>query len=243
LDDDKKVLTIWELQQSTNIEPALTDEQSDEIGRDVVDGYEIDKRSRQDWEERMENAIKLALQMVEKKNTPWPNASNVKFPLVTIGALQFSARAYPALVKVPQIVKYRKVGEDKDGAKAARAQRIGTHMSYQLLEQDEDWEEDFDKALIALPILGTVFKKSYFDPVKQHNTSKLVLPQNLVVSYYARSIEDCERKYPKDQLLGYVRPIYTAPVNEEPPGAPTTTAPATGFLKGFAGAPSLHGAK
>jgi chaperonin GroES len=73
-------------------------------------------------------------------------------------------------------------------------------MSYQLLEQDEPWEEDQDKALLALPILGCIFKKSYYDPVKAHNVSKLVLPQDLVVHYYARSVEDCERKTEVFQL-------------------------------------------
>jgi chaperonin GroES len=187
-------LTIWDLQKAKNIEPLLSPEQSSEIGRDVVQGYETDKQSRKEWEERMEGAIKLALQMVEAKNYPWQNASNVKFPLITIAALQFSARAYPALVKAPDLVKYRVNGEDKDGQKAARAARIGRHMGYQLTEQDENWEEDFDKALLALPILGTVFKKSFFDASDGYNCSKLVLPQNLVVNYYARTIEDCERK-------------------------------------------------
>lgn len=187
-------LSIWDLQKADNIEPLLSPERSAEIGRDVVQGYETDKGSRKEWEERMEGAIKLALQMTETKNYPWQNASNVKFPLITIAALQFSARAYPALVKAPDLVKYRVNGDDKDGQKAARAGRIGRHMSYQLTEQDENWEEDFDKALLALPILGTIFKKSFFDASSGYNCSKLVLPQNLVVNYYARTIEDCERK-------------------------------------------------
>ena len=187
-------MNIWELQESKNIEPELTKEQSEEIGRDVVADWKIDEESRSEWKERSDNAIKLAVQMVEKKNTPWPNSSNVKFPLVTIAALQFSARAYPALVKGSNIVKYRVNGKDEGGAKAARASRISQHMSYQLLEQDEMWEEDQDRAFIALPIIGTIFKKSFFDPIKGHNVSKLVLPQNLAVSYYTKTIEGCERK-------------------------------------------------
>jgi chaperonin GroES len=67
-------------------------------------------------------------------------------------------------------------------------------MSYQLLEQDESWEEDQDKAFLALPILGCVFKKSYYDPVVGHNRSRIVLPKNLVVHYFAKSIDDCQRK-------------------------------------------------
>jgi hypothetical protein len=44
----------------------------------------MDLTSRLDWESRNEQANKLALQVVEKKSFPWPGASNVKFPLITI---------------------------------------------------------------------------------------------------------------------------------------------------------------
>ena len=123
-------------------------------------------------------------------------------------------------------MKYRVVGADENGEKAAKAQRIGTHMSYQLLEQDEDWEEEFDKLLITIPILGTAFKKSYFDPIREHNCSKLVLPQNLVVSYYTRTLEECERKteefelYEREikerQLKGYYSEKELGPTTPDP---------------------------
>jgi hypothetical protein len=191
---DPIIIPIHDLERSKNIDALLTVEQSDTIGREVVQAYEEDEASRKEWKLRTENAIKLALQMVEAKSFPWPNASNVKFPLVTIAALQFSARAYPALVKVPDLVHYRVMGEDKEGQKAARAGRIGRHMSYQLLDQDEDWEEDTDRKFIVVPIVGCAFKKTYWDAVKEINCSRLVLPQDLVVHYYTRSIEKCERK-------------------------------------------------
>jgi chaperonin GroES len=187
-------LNLREIERSKNVDALLTTEQSDAIGKDVLRAFDEDKTSRREWEIRMDAAIKLALQMVEQKSYPWPNASNVKFPLITIAALQFAARAYPALIKGPDLVKYRVMGEDQQGVKAARAGRIGRHMSYQLLDQDEQWEEDTDRKFIVLPIIGCAFKKTYWDPLKKKNCSRLVLPQNLVVHYYTRSIEDCERK-------------------------------------------------
>lgn len=193
-------LNLREIEASQNVDALLTEEQSNAIGSEAVQGYLEDKQSRMEWDKRMEAAIKLALQMVEAKSTPWPNASNVKFPLVTVAALQFSARAYPALVKVPDLVRYRVTGEDKDGQKASRATRIGRHMSYQLLDQDEQWEEDTDRKFIVLPILGCAFKKTYWDSIKKMNCSRLVLPQNLYVNYYTKSIEECERKTEVFQL-------------------------------------------
>lgn len=183
--------TLSELKASKNINELLTEEKSEQIGRDVFDWYTEDKESRSSWEEKNEQAIQLAQQAVKEKSTPWPKASNVKFPLLTIAALQFHSRAYPALVKAPDLVKYRVQGPDQGGIKAARAARISAHMSYQLLEEDERWEEDQDKLFIVVPIMGCAFKKSYFQDC---NKSRLVMPQNLVVNYYAKTIEDCERK-------------------------------------------------
>jgi len=188
-----KTLKLEVLQDSDNIADLLPKEDLRRIGFRIHQNYETDEQSRVEWRRRMKDAIELALQVTKEKSYPWPKAANIKFPLLTIASLQFASRAYPALVKAPDLVKYRVQGRD-DGQKASRALRISSHMSYQLLEQDEPWEEDQDKALLALPILGCVFKKSYYDPIKGHNVSKLVLPQDLAVHYYARSVEDCERK-------------------------------------------------
>src|SRR3990167_4969184 len=194
-DENAAKLNLREIERSRNVDSLLTEEQSAEIGRMVVEGYREDVQSRAEWLKRTETAIKLALQMVEEKSFPWNGASNVKFPLVTVAALQFSARAYPALVKVPDLVHYRVMGEDdEEKTKAGRASRIGRHMSFQLLDQDENWEEDTDRLFIVVPIVGCAFKKSYYDELKKINCSSLVLPQNLVVHYYAKDIETTERK-------------------------------------------------
>ena len=189
----EKTLKLRDIQDSENVNKLLSEQDSRNIGLAVKRTFDADETSRQRWKDQMEAAEKLALQVAEAKTYPWPDAANIKFPLITIAAMQFAARAYPALVKSPDLVKYRKQGAD-GGEKSARAHRISSHMSYQLLEEDEPWEEHHDKALLALPIVGCIFKKSYYDKTKGHNCSRLVLPKNLVVHYYARSIEECERK-------------------------------------------------
>jgi chaperonin GroES len=66
-------------------------------------------------------------------------------------------------------------------------------MSFQLLEQMEDWEEEMDRLLFALPIVGCMFKKTYFDSVKGRNVSEVVYPKEVVVNYWAKTVEDAER--------------------------------------------------
>ena len=188
---DSKELTapLAAILQADNIATLFTEEQLTKIGSQVVDWYTEDKESRSDWEKKNADALKLSMQVVETKSYPWPNASNVKFPLLTIASLQFSARIYPALIKAPDLVKYRVMGKDPQGQKAARATRVQKYMSYQLLEEDEHWEESQDKLFIALPILGCVFKKTYFDPMVEKIRSRVVFPDNLILHYYAQDLE------------------------------------------------------
>lgn len=182
------------LVESKNIADTLSTEELVEIGEQCGEGFEADLRSREDWEEKFEEWSKLALQVKEVKTWPWTNASNVKYPLLSIASMQFNARAYPSLVPATQdLVKCEVIGKDPDGQKLAKAKRIGTYMSYQILNKMEGWEEDMDKLLIMLPIIGTMFKKTYFDPVLKENVSAIVLPKNLVVNYWAKNLETAER--------------------------------------------------
>lgn len=192
-DSDDKYLTLAQILVSDNLANELPEEELIEIGHEVVRNYERDEISRTDWIKRTEESLKLALQVVEAKSFPWTNASNIKFPLITIAALQYHARAYPALIPGNDVVKCRVIGTDKLGEQTARSSRVQTHMSYQVLEQDENWEDQMDKVLITQPIIGCAFKKTYFDPNLKHNVSENILAKDLVVDYWTKSLDTANR--------------------------------------------------
>lgn len=191
--------------KKANLTSYFTEDDLKKIGAHVFEGYTQDKQSRNVWERRTEAAMNLAMQIVEAKNFPWDNCANVAFPLVTIAALQFHSRAYPAILPGNQIVRYKIEGEDKDGSQALRAARIGSHMSWQFMEEDTAWEEQHDRMLLSVPIVGCAFKKSYNNGEK--NTSELVLARDLVLDYYAKSVETCTRK--TQLITQYRNEIYT----------------------------------
>jgi len=192
--DYKDPLKIQDILDAQNIAEMVSEEDLITIGNDVVTGFETDLLSREPWERDLETWTKLALQISDQKSYPWVGAANIKFPLLATAAMQFAARAYPTLVPSNgQIVKCKIVGFDPDGEKTKRADRISKHMSYQVLDDMPDWEEDMDKLLISLPIAGTCFKKTYWDAAKQKNCSRLVLPKYLVVNYNTRSLDEAER--------------------------------------------------
>lgn len=187
-------MKLQKILESSNLAADLSDDKLIEIGNDVVTGYETDLESRKPWEKDLKNWTELALQVASDKTFPWPNAANIKYPLLATAAMQFAARAYPTLIPSNgKVVKCKVIGSDPTGEKSMRAFRVSTHMSYQVMEQMDGWEEDMDKLLIALPISGTCFKKTYWDSSKQQNCSKLVLPKSLVVNYWTRCLEDAER--------------------------------------------------
>ena len=190
----KATLKLEEVMQTANVATLLGEEDLAAIGGRVVKDFDIDDQSRAARKQSMVEANKLAMLIKEDKTFPWPGASNVKFPLLTIAALQFSARAYPSLISGTEVVKVRTIGTDPAGEKAKRAERVSKHMSYQVLEQDEHWEEEMDRLLMALPIAGTVVKKTYQDTVLNRPISCMVMPLNFVVPYYTKSVEQAERK-------------------------------------------------
>lgn len=170
------------------------------IGAHVVSGYTIDEQSRIEWVERNAAGMDLAMQVSEAKSFPWPNCANVAFPLVTIAALQFHARAYPAIVSGTDVVRCRAPGLDPKPEEIAVADAVGRYMSYQLLEEDTAWEEGTDRALLNYSIVGCVFKKTFYNAEAGLNVSETVLASDLVLDYYAKSVETCRRKTHKTLL-------------------------------------------
>lgn len=183
------------------------------IGQWCWQGYLRDKASRAKWENRMEAAMDLAMQIQLEKSFPWPNCSNVVFPLVTIAAMQFSSRAYSNIIHGPDVVKYQVFGHDPEQKLTQQADRISKHMSWQVLEEDTGWEEQHDRLLMNVGIVGCNFVKSYFSSMAKHNVSELVMARDLVLDYFAKSVEDCARK--TQIILQYRNEIYEKVVSKQ----------------------------
>lgn len=98
-----------------DISDAMSEADLGSLGSKVIEDYEQDCSDREDWARVAKEALQKAAQCgpKEAKTYPWNNASNVKYPLLTIAALQFNARAYPAIVKGDEAVSCKVVGADR----------------------------------------------------------------------------------------------------------------------------------
>jgi chaperonin GroES len=230
--EDDGEITLQDLMDADNIAAMLDTSALMKIGNECKSGLEIDEDSRAEWMEKNERAMELALQVTHERTFPWEGASNMVFPLITTGALQFNARALPAIIPGNNIVKCRVNGDDSGvfqvqtgpdgqpvvnpqtgqpvtqqvvapGAKAAQASRVSQHMNWQLLDQMTEWEGDTDTLLLYLPIAGCAFRRMWYDPAKGRPCSRWIPATNLIVNMKARSIETAPRISEEFSLYPY----------------------------------------
>lgn len=190
---EKEVLRTEAAVLIANIAPKQDQNTIADLTTKVLEGYKLDLATRKDWEDLNKQIIDLAKLLVQKKTYAGEIVANVKFPLIINACIQFAARAYPEIIKDDQVVKSKVVGKDPEELKLARANRVSNFMSFQVLNDMPDWEEGVDQLLFTLPAIGCVFKKSYFDSIERRNKSEIVFADDLVVNYFAESLERAPR--------------------------------------------------
>lgn len=188
-----------------NIASKIDRRELEELSIQVVSDFEIDDTNFATKRDRISDLYALALQTLEQKDYPFPKASNIKYPILTKAAISFASMAFPAIVQDDKLVKGKVIGKDEGGdyvldsnkqpmldqhtgekirkgkgEKQKKADRVAAFMSNQIIEEMDNWEDDMDKLLHILPIIGCAFKKTYYDYSKRKNISSLVLPQYLI---------------------------------------------------------------
>jgi hypothetical protein len=160
--------------------------QLDEIGHRVVEEYEADISSRTDFDERRALWRRLFSGMLKKKTYPWPRAANVNTSFIPTACLQYQARAFEALIQKETV---KCLGSNKDAG-----DRVAKYLNWQLRFGMEEWEEDMDSLLVVQPLDGWVVKKTYRNPGKGRNYSRMLTVDEFTVNYRCRRLEDATRK-------------------------------------------------
>jgi hypothetical protein len=176
-----------------NIADDLDENALQKIGADVVAMYDYDKASRSDWEEKIEQGIKTAKQVVEEKTYPHAMAANTKDSLMAEASAQFAARAGGEVVRGQDVVKIKVTGSDPDELKEKRAKRVSTYMSYDCTDGMEEWESENDQLLTSLSLIGMYYKKTFRDEMRNVNVSYARSPLHVVVNEDAKTLQTAPR--------------------------------------------------
>ena len=209
-------------QHFSNLAEIMDDQYLDELGSKLYDQYTEYKESRADWEQSYREGLDLLGFKYERRTEPFRNASGVNHPVLAEAVTQFQAQAYKELLPADGPVRSQVLGDLTD-QKQDQATRVKDFMNYQIMDQMEEYEPEFDQMLFYLPLSGSTFKKIYYDDLLGRAVSKFIPADDLIVPYSANSLEDAEaivhvlkmseNELRKQQVSGFYKDI---PLGEPP---------------------------
>lgn len=187
------VKKLKEYLDMTNIAEDFDEEKLHSIAQKVKYSFDEDSSSMSDWLSDVKKVLELASLKAKPKNYPLPQSANIKYPLITKAAYEFSSRTYPEIIRDGKLVKSRIIGVDYTGEKALQAKRVEDYMNYQLLFANETWECELDKMLTMMALIGFVCRKTYYDPIKEQVTSEICNHEDLIINSKAQSMNTAQR--------------------------------------------------
>jgi hypothetical protein len=207
-----------------NLAEYLSDRQLSQISNDLLDQYQANRNSRQDWEEAYSKGLELLGFTYEERTQPFRGATGVTHPLLAEAAVQFQAQAFNELLPSSGPVRTEVMGLQTTD-KIDQAQRVKNFMNYYITNVMEEYTPEFDQMLFYLPLAGSTFKKVFFDEGLGRPVSKFVPAENLVVPFDATGLETCPNithivrmplnELRKQQVSGFYRDIPVLPSQEE----------------------------
>ena len=170
----------------------LEDDELVDIANDVIENFEADKDSRADWESMFERGFDLLGLKLEPGSEPFDGACTAVHPLLIESAVKFQSKASGELFPTNGPVKARIFGKSTP-EKELQANRVQNFMNYQLTEQMPEYFDEFERMLFHLPLIGSAFKKLYYDATTKRPHSEFIPIDQFYVSYYATDLSNADR--------------------------------------------------
>ena len=173
-----------------NLAEEMPERELQRISSELLEEFDANKASRQDWEEAYSDGLDLLGFHYEERTQPFRGASGVTHPLMAEAATQFQAQAFNELLPPSGPVRTVVMGKET-GAKVQQSQRVQKFMNYYITNVMEEYTPDMDQMLFFLPLAGSTFKKTYYDETLGRAVSKFVPAENLVVPYETADLASC----------------------------------------------------
>ena len=186
-----------------NLAETLDEGTLGEISSTVYDNYMADKSSRQEWESMFERGFDLLGLKIQESSEPFEGACNAVHPLLVESAVKFQSKASQELFPSAGPVKTQILWKS-NADRERQANRVKNFMNYQLTEQMPEYFDEFERMLFHLPLIGSAFKKLYYDANLKRPVAEFVPIDQFYVSYYASNLRKADR---------YTHVIYRSPID------------------------------
>ena len=238
-DDGSAIIGEYEEEQAPiadvgfdgNLAEVVDEAELGRISSDLVGSIEDDLAAREDWEDTYKRGLEFLGMKTEERSEPFEGSSGVIHPLLAESVTQFQAQAYRELLPATGPVRTSVVGAQNEML-VKQSERVEDYMNYMITYEMEEYDPELDQMLFYLPVIGSTFKKVYFDPLKGRAVSKFIHAEDMIVPYGATDLLSSPRithritmysnEVRKLQLNGFYRDIdlpsesesYTAAMSE-----------------------------
>lgn len=176
---------------TANLATVLAEDELTLLADDLIERYESDKRSREDWEQMYAKGLELVGLNIEERTEPWQGASGVWHPLLSESVIRFQSQTIGEILPPKGPVEVSIWGKQTDEV-TKRAQRVKKFMNYTVLNRMIDYRPETEKMLFNLPLAGSAFRKVYQHPHYKRPCSHFLPAEDVVVNYAETSIEEAD---------------------------------------------------
>ena len=175
-----------------NLVEHLPDDVVSGLVSDLLSDFDDDINSRKDWMQTYVDGLELLGMKIEERADPWIGACGVYHPLLSEAVVKFQAEVMMSTFPAAGPVKTQIIGKETPQKKQA-ATRVAADMNYELTDVMTEFRPEHERMLWGLGLAGNAFKKVYFDPSLDRQTSIFVTAEDLVVPYGASDLQTSPR--------------------------------------------------
>lgn len=189
LPDDFDGIPDDEVDHYANLAEEIDEDILETLGRECIDRYKSDQDSRREHVQTVKQGLNLLGAKLEETDDPFPGACSAHHPLILESAVKFQAKAAQELFNAKGPVKTAIIGKQTP-EKDAQSKRVREHMNWQIMFQMEEYFDEMENMLFNLPIMGSAFKKTYYDATRDRPVSEFIPLDDFVVAYSATNLKN-----------------------------------------------------
>jgi hypothetical protein len=162
------------------------------IGSDIMALVEADISGRKDWTEMYVKGLEVLGMKYEERTEPWTGACGVFSTLLTEAAVRFQSETIIETFPAQGPVKTQIIGAI-DQLKEEAASRVKDDMNYRLTEEMPEYRPEHERMLFNLGLIGSAFKKVYYDPSLGRQTAVFIPAEDVIIPYGSSGARTAER--------------------------------------------------
>ena len=177
---------------NANLVDELPSDVLETLASDLQDDINNDLMARKDWEDTYKDGLTLLGLKYEERTEPWNGACGVFHPMITEAVVRFQAETITETFPASGPVRTKIIGKETPKKKEA-AERVQEDMNFQLTEVMSEFRPEHERMLWSLPATGSAFKKVYYDPNIERQTSVFVPAEDIILPYGTTELASCPR--------------------------------------------------